>query len=435
MKIDKIRLKNFRCFSDKEIALHPEFNLIVGVNGTGKTSVLEALSIAQGTWMVGLKQATDQRSIKTSEARLTRQQFGDEFRYMPQYPVEIQSWGTVMGQEIQWMRSKDSEQGRTRYSQATELIQIAKSADESVRKGKTLNLPLIAYYGTMRLWQEPRDFQKASRVKRPEKILQKQSLSYFEGYRFSVDPRISITHQVAWFARQAWISFEEGRDSWAFVLIKQVLLQCLEGATDLRFDPRRGELMLHIQGHEPQPYMNLSDGQKAVLAMVSDMIQKAVWLNPHLGQKVLQETEGIVLIDELDLHLHPRWQRRIISDLRSIFPKIQFICTTHSPQLVGQVKPDEIIVLMSESDDIQQPEQSYGMDTNWILKHIMGAEDRDPIIEAQFEHIFSAIEEADLEQARILLTKLKREIGQHPDLVEAEALVMHYERMAEAPEA
>ena len=101
--------------------------------------------------------------------------------------------------------------------------------------------------------------------------------------------------------------------------------------------------------------------------MVADIARRACLLNPHLGGAVLEETPGIVLIDELDLHLHPKWQRRIIGDLRRTFPKIQFIATTHSPQLIGQVKPDEILLLdAEETEETRHPGQSYGMDSNWI---------------------------------------------------------------------
>lgn len=283
MRIDKIRLKNFRCFEDATFPFHPEFNLIVGVNGTGKTSILEALSIAQATWLVGLKNQFDQRSIRVNEATLKLERVSQEKRYIEQYPVEIEAQGQVMGQQIGWLRSKESQAGRTRYGHASDLINLAKTADSDVRAGKKIKLPLIAYFGTMRLWQEPRDFLKESRINRPEEISKSNKLSHFEGYRFSVDPRISVAHQVAWFARQAWITFQEGRETWALRVLKEAILGCLEGSENMFFDPGRGELMIQIGSREPQPFVNLSDGQKVMLALVADIAQKAIWLNPHLG--------------------------------------------------------------------------------------------------------------------------------------------------------
>jgi predicted ATP-binding protein involved in virulence len=448
MRIDRVQIKNFRCFADQEFQFHPHFNLLVGMNGSGKTSILDALSIAQATWLIGLRNKLDNRSIQTGEARLILRNGADEKRYVEQYPVEIAAWGHVMGQSVHWVRSKDSETGKTRYGQASQLINLAKQADECVRLGKETTLPLISYYGTMRLWQEPKDFQKLSRVNKPEHLSNPHKLSYFEGYRLSVDPRISIAAQVAWFARQAWITFQEGEDTWAFKLLKEILIGCIEGAEHIAFDPRRGELMLKINGQDPQPFVNLSDGQKTILAMVADMAQKAIWLNPHLGEQVLQLTPGLVLIDELDLHLHPQWQRRVIADLRRIFPQIQFICTTHSPQLIGQVKADEIILLptfgleKSSSSPTEHtypsfahPAQSYGMDSNWVLQHIMGSTDRDPDVSIQLDRLFEAIENADFESATALIETVRQEIGEHPELVEAEALISRYTRFAHLEDA
>jgi len=123
------------------------------------------------------------------------------------------------------------------------------------------------------------------------------------------------------------------------------MIACVEGATDLYFDARRGEAIVDIDG-VVQPFSNLSDGQRCTLAMVGDMAQKAASLNPQFGAEVLQKTPGVVLIDELDLHLHPRWQRRIIEDLRQTFPKIQFICTTHSPFLIQSLRSGEELLML-----------------------------------------------------------------------------------------
>jgi predicted ATP-binding protein involved in virulence len=167
-----------------------------------------------------------------------------------------------------------------------------------------------------------------------------------------------------------------------------------------------------------------------MLAMVGDIAQKAAKLNPQLGANVLLETPGVVLIDELDLHLHPRWQRRVITDLRRTFPKIQFICTTHSPQLIGQAKSGEIILLDELQDE--HPGQSFGMDSNWVLRHIMGSDDRDPQVAARLDEIFEDIEESRFEEAGVKVSELRKEIGEHPDLVEAEALISRYTRPLES---
>jgi predicted ATP-binding protein involved in virulence len=105
-------------------------------------------------------------------------------------------------------------------------------------------------------------------------------------------------------------------------------------------------VVIRFANGDQQPFMNLSDGQRSMLALVGDLAQKAATLNPHLGADVLQRTEGVVLIDELDLHLHPTWQRHVIEDLRFTFPKLQFIGTTHSPFLIQSLRSGEELLML-----------------------------------------------------------------------------------------
>jgi predicted ATP-binding protein involved in virulence len=129
----------------------------------------------------------------------------------------------------------------------------------------------------------------------------------------------------------------------------------------------------------------------------------------------------VVLIDELDLHLHPRWQRHVIRDLRETFPSVQFIATTHSPQLIGEAHPQEVIRL--EYQETPNPAQSFGMDSNWVLKHIMGAEDRDKGVRAVLDEVTSLIEKDDLAEAQTKIDDLRREIGNDPEQVRLSARI------------
>jgi predicted ATP-binding protein involved in virulence len=138
------------------------------------------------------------------------------------------------------------------------------------------------------------------------------------------------------------------------------------------------------------------------------------------------ETRGVVLIDELDLHLHPAWQRRVISDLKRTFPNIQFFATTHSPQLIGQAEAQEVLLLDLEGHT--RPGQSFGMDSNWVLKHVMGSQDRDPEIARRLDALFDMLENEQYGEARREVSALREKIGRHPDLVEADAYIDRYTR-------
>lgn len=422
MRIDHLVIENFKGFSNREFSFASGFNLVVGANGTGKTSTLEALAVAAGSWFLGLR-GYDSRHMLPNEVRLEPRNFDGEIRFEAQYPAKVTAEGLVMDEILKWERSVDTPNGKTRFMHAAKVKTLAAYADAHVRSGEDITLPLISYYGTGRLWQEPR---ATSQVKKPDRLVGKKELSRLEGYKNSVDPRLSTRDLVIWIARQSWIGYQQGKEPPVFQAVKQAIIGCVEDAENLYFDPKRGEVIVVMRDHGAQPFFNLSDGQRCMLAMVGDIAQKAAKLNPQFGANVLLETPGVVLIDELDLHLHPRWQRRVISDLRRTFPKIQFICTTHSPQLIGQAKSGEIILL----DELQEehPGQSFGMDSNWVLRHIMGSDDRDPQVAARLDKIFEDIEESHFEEAGVKVSELRKEIGEHPDLVEAEALISRYTR-------
>jgi predicted ATP-binding protein involved in virulence len=341
MRIDSLLLENFKGFQRRELTFHPQFNLVVGENGTGKTSLLDALAVAVGSWFLGVD-GVDTRHIYPHEVRL--QAFPSEAgtHWEEQYPCFIEACGSIGHEPSIWRRSLNGPGGRT--TSAARIKKLAKQATQAVREGQSINLPLISYYGTGRLWLVPREQGQVKEL--PSSLLNKQ-LSRLDAYKTSVDPRLSVSALTQWIARQSWLSFQQGgQDSQSFQVVRRALVQFIPGVEDLYFDANLGEVILRFANGDQQPFMNLSDGQRAMLAVVGDLAQKAATLNPHLGADVLSETEGVVMIDELDLHLHPTWQRHVIEDLRTTFPKIQFICTTHSPFLIQSLRSGEELLML-----------------------------------------------------------------------------------------
>ena len=204
-----------------------------------------------------------------------------------------------------------------------------------------------------------------------------------------LNERIRIADLGDWFHREAIAAVNrDGQFRPGFEVVRRAVLRCVPGADRMWFDGDRSEIVLSIEG-QAQPFSNLSAGQRMMLALVADIAINAVTQNNHLVPEhvpatangalpdVLAQTPGVVLIDELDVHLHPRWQRRVATDLKSTFPRIQFVCTSHSPQVIGEVAPEEIRML----DELalgRAPDQSYGLDSNSILEDLMGANSRTP---------------------------------------------------------
>lgn len=208
------------------------------------------------------------------------------------------------------------------------------------------------------------------------------------------------------------------------------------------FDGDRAEVVLSIDG-TAQPFSNLSAGQRTMMALAADLAIKMVtqnhdWVpeeNPASTNgawpDVLAQTPGVVLIDELDVHLHPLWQRRVASDLKATFPAVQFVCTTHSPQVIGEVQPDEIRML-DEPVLGQHPDQSFGLDSNAVLEHIQGAAARDPMSADAIEAVEEALEDGGLDQARDRLDRLKILLhGDTRDTARLEATINRIEALAD----
>jgi len=347
MRIDELNLENFRRFENQQFHFTPSFNLLVGRNGSGKTTVLDGLSIAMGSWLLGMayhNKDCKARSIERVEARLKCIRYNKDgrgfVRYEFQHPVVVRARGEVGGEVLEWRRTLESQSGRTTTTGASNLKWRARVAGRKAMKGEEdITLPLISYYGTGRIWQQPRDLKV-----RRESSNTKASKSRLKGYLNSHAPRSDANGLFRWIQTQEYIALQEGQAP-ELNAVKKAILGCIEGGKRIYFSVKLADLILEIEGQERQPFNNLSDGYRNMIAMVGDIAWKAVQLNPHLGTKAAAETPGIVLIDELDLHLHPIWQRRVIDDLRRTFPKVQFICTTHSPFLIQAVRAGEVIPL------------------------------------------------------------------------------------------
>ncbi len=171
---------------------------------------------------------------------------------------------------------------------------------------------------------------------------------------------------------------------------------------------------------------NLSDGQLILLTLVGDLAKRVAILNPHLGHEGLRKTPGVVTIDELDLHLHPKWQRRIIHDLKNTFPSLQFIATTHSPQLIGEAHPDEIRLL--DDGQTTTPARSFGIDSSRVLEEVMGTASRNDSVEKLLTRLFQSIDDEKFDSARELLSEVEAQLGpDDPEVTRARSLMAFLE--------
>jgi len=387
MRLQQIDLTNFRGFEHRTIDLHPEFNLLIGENGVGKTSVLEAIAVALGGWLQAFP-ATDQRHIRVRDVRRIEQEVGSRVRSLPQFPVVVDVFGHVElhglngvpdGHALRWSRSLESEKGRTSNAGTRELRLLARSVAGAIRSGAAVTLPVIRYFGAGRLWEYVRS-SEARRLQRRRKIQMaevEESLANsnklddpFYGYRMSVDKRANPTDLIRWMGEERRNELDLDEESSSLAVVYDAIRTMVPDLSRVRYELRRATMILEYEDGRAMAFEHMSDGYRNVIALAADIAIKMTMLNPHLGFRALQETPGVVLIDEIDLHLHPRWQRRVCDDLRRTFPLVQFICTSHSPFIVQSLRSGEELIVL----DGQPTAETANLTLEEVAEGLMGVD-------------------------------------------------------------
>jgi predicted ATP-binding protein involved in virulence len=447
MRIDRITLKNFRGIRegsfefprapDRPKGGNGSFNLLVGPNGSGKTSILEGLAVAAGGLFLSMR-GTDVRNIKHDDAHVLIKIIEGQARAVPQYPVMVDAGGVVDGKHLQWARSlSEPTKGRvtrTKLIKGQDMAEASRWMGIRAIDGWDDNLPLISYYSSDRLWNEPKDMAKKRRQEIKERgphemadapkneaeAAWEQFSKRVGGYSNSVNGRCSPRDLQRWLGFEDYKAYRQKKESVHAAIVKEAMRDCLPGVDDLVFDGGLSTLLFLSKGNWVE-FRHLSEGQRNMAALVGDIAWKAAQLNPHLGKDALAKTPGMVLVDELDMHLHPEWQRMIVQKLQEIFPQIQFICATHSPQIIGEVQAEEILLLSDEG--VYAPSQSYGMDSNWVVETIMGGTKCTPVVKRQLERVFRLIKEKNLAEAEQEAQLLRGEVGNSDDIQRAVSMI------------
>ncbi len=336
MKISTLRLKNFRCFENREFSFGSRINLIIGDNATGKTTLLDGLAVGLGSLFLGMPDPASPRSIQRDEARLAFYRHGDVWTAEPQYPISVTCIGEAAGRQGQWSRAVTKRDGRTMRFEAAWIRRQAEHLTERVRLGEPVVLPVVSYYGTGRLWMQLR--QRQIETLKPD--------TRFMGYLDCLNPASDVKRLLAWFKTQEIVALQRGVPSTTLEAARRAILNCVADAQHVGFDVARDDLIIRFGDHS-LPFRYLSDGYRNVVAMAADIAIRCATLNPHLGEDAARDTPGVVLIDELDLHQHPRWQRRVVDDLLRAFPNVQFFGTTHSPFIIQSLRPIDGVLLVN----------------------------------------------------------------------------------------
>lgn len=345
MKIFSLKLENFRRFTSFLVEFDERLTVIVALNGHGKTTILEGIVSALGPF-VGSFDSSNSKHISKSDARYYR--VGSGFENEQAFPVTVSA--SSSSPNLNWSRALNSSKSKTTIKEAKPLSEYGASLAKSLKNGAETILPVICYYASSRLWSAHR------------KTVQRQDLTRSRslGYTDCLSNLSNFGQLEEWIKTATYASIQQsqqqgyGHAGTAESLrgISKAVDTVLkgEGWRDFHFSLTLDELAMFHEDHGILPVSLFSDGVRATVMLVADLALRCAQLNSPLGAEAPQKTPGIVLIDEVDLHLHPAWQQRILASLLETFPEIQFIVTTHSPQVVSTIENDRIRIITSKND-------------------------------------------------------------------------------------
>ncbi|MBP1484695.1 AAA family ATPase [Acinetobacter nosocomialis] len=424
MQIQSFSLKNIGQFQDLSVSLAPtqhypsNITVFIGNNGSGKTSLLKSVTTAL-TWFVARLKHDKSNGTPIPESVI--------LNTANSAAVEI----IVNDQNIQqqkqaytWRITKNRTARKVEFTTyLTELNQLTDYYKQWLGQDDQSSLPLIAFYPVER-----------SVIDIPLKIREKHQFLQIDGYDNALNNAVDFRRFFEWFREREDIENEFIKDLILQIkqdLVDQDLLNKIDEYNSGKFKDvqleavrqaiyafmpdfknlqvsRKPRLAMIIDKNEKTLNVNqLSQGEKSLMALVGDIARRLAMMNPSLDNPLIGK--GIILIDEIDMHLHPQWQRSIIQRLQTTFPNCQFILTTHSPLVISDTQ--DILVYDLDGQDITALPSLYGQDANTVLLQYMDTNYRNPRVAEQISQAMDAIQNNQFEQAIQLIDTLKFEIG------------------------
>jgi predicted ATP-binding protein involved in virulence len=452
MKLTKVDITNFRCFESLRVPLQPDVNIFVGVNASGKTAILDAIAIALYDVVAangggGKRQRTSQgANLRPSDIHIpldVRDPVTGRREFV-QISVQAGSYYTLrafpsqtpLGEQafmewtnhIRYRPPNDFDYETSKSTQLSDLYRYFQELWQEIRRSDAkalIPIPVVSYYRAhRRLFGMPQmgDIFQAK--------LERQ-----DAFQNALDAGTHYQAMCQWFYLRENRELRERlqiRNDRTFEFpdlqaIRQALHKTLEHVERVFFDdsPPRLKVAFATPQGLPQVFEleQLSDGYRNLLAVVLDFARRLAQAHPKWENPL--EAPGILLIDEIELHLHPQWQQKIIPNLRAVFPNTQLIVATHSPQVLTTVESRNIFILQ-DRELRAAPIQTYGAENKRVMQEVMQTDSRPPDNENvnQIRELFRLINQGHLQQASVLCDDLMHKLGQdEPTLIEAQAII------------
>lgn len=397
MIVTRLKLANVRAVEAAEFSFKPGFNLIVGVNGVGKTTALESLAVSLAAVSRHInKLKGPAHGFVPSDIRAGSETLTVE----AEVRVAEHPYTYVIHQPRETAVAHAGKEGLPREQTVETPAKSTFVGDKPpVADGKKVLRPLAVLFSTRRAVPSDRAVTKSA-AKGGHAAAFAEAFSARE---------LRLGEFAAWMRAQAALAEETPGAARVLDAFERAVIRFLPKYSNLRVsDDDTSRLLIDRRG-VTLPVRQLSDGERGSLALVLDLTRRLAQSNPSLDDPAAKGT-GVVLIDEIDLHLHPKWQREIVRNLPEAFPLLQFIATTHSPQVIGEVEHERVQVMGRGA--VFSPTHSFGVDSSRVLEEIMDAPPRSPEIQEMLDKVSKTIADKKLEEATALVADLAVKLGE-----------------------
>lgn len=427
MVIEKLSLNDFRGIRQLDLDLEGKSAVLFGINGVGKSSVLAALNLLYANIINRLVKSRFKQAVKMeisdirygkASARIKAEfRFGEEDK---KYTYSRTAYRKVTSVNLSKELDEIVSHYREKYIPEDEI-----DADNNIiMKSENCNIPIFVNYGVNRLV-----------LKTPLRIRKTEDFGQFAAFEKAIENQIAFSKLFEWFLEQEIYETQQqkldsGYRDIPLNAVKRAMLAMLDGYKDIHITSRPYSMKV-FKGQEILDILQLSDGEKCTLALFGDLARRLAIANPSLKNPL--EGEGVVLIDEVELHMHTSWQRKVIQVLRETFPKVQFLITTHSPQVLGEIDADfKVFSLYKENGEIvcDVNHHYFGLDANSVLEEALLTDAVNAGIKDRVSRMYDSIERKDFDQAEKWIQEIDELTkGRNIDTVRGKVLVRKGRKM------
>lgn len=430
--LEYIHIRNFRCYESADWDLKPGINLLIGDNASGKTSMLLACRYVLGSWFAGYSDENTKMDSPQNRDFYSQQSNGIflpppnvriYFRIRKDSISAIQANGKKIccDENEYWIGKNSKKNSRALLSGIREL----KNYSHMLYKDTSMVLPLFVSYST-------RDIHSKVKITM-SKFREYQHLPSFGYYRC-----LDADGLYPYWKTRMLVLKETDMPMRELEIVKEATLRVLGTSgcniiDDIYIRPMKREVYYKFVDGRIVASAMLSDGYLRLVSIVTDLAFRCALLNGAAvkSQSVLDETPGVVLLDEMDEHLHPSLQSSILTTLSKSFPKVQFIVSTHAPMVMTDVESNDrnIVYKLSYSTDEGYSHKminTYGLDASTIISRYLNLSPRNESVQLELDKLEKLLDEEKVSEAKEQLRYLKEQFADSlPELAHAESLITY----------